>query len=319
MTKTRFAVVGLGNIAESFALSFQQEEAELYGCASRNFQKAQDFAEKFQLPKAYESYEDLLNDPLVDVVYVAVPNLQHFTYCQQALLAGKHVLCEKAITTNLTELTQLMTLAQKKNLILQEAMTIFNMPLYEVLTEKIKQSAFGKLKMVQAPFGSYKEADPKNRFFNPDLGGGALLDIGTYAVSFMMQFLSSPPQLLATKMIPFQTGVDEASISIFANEKQELATVSLSFQGKMPKVGIVTFENAYLTIPDYPRGEVCEITFNDGTKERLEIGNSQEALNYEVSNFLKVLKGKENTSLKKTKEVITLLDALATTWKKQIN
>lgn len=317
MKKIRFAMVGLGGIAESFALSFHQDEAELYGCASRNFKKAQDFAEKFNIPHPYENYEALLADETIAAVYVAVPNLQHFAYCKQALLAGKHVLCEKAITTNLAELTELMALAAEKHLIIQEAMTIFNMPLYDTLTEKIQQQAFGPLKMVQAPFGSYKDPDPTNRFFNPDLGGGALLDIGTYAVSFMMQFLTATPQLIATKMIPFETGVDEASVSIFANEKQELATVSLSFQGKMPKVGIVTFENAYLTIADYPRGEACEITFNDGRKERLEIGNSQSALNYEVTNFIKVLNGAENLSLKKTKAVITLLDAMATAWKKE--
>lgn len=314
--KFKIAMVGLGDMAESFAMYMTSDQVEIYGCASRNFQKAQAFAEKFSIPHAFESYEEMLNDQKIQGIYISVPNKQHFAYCKKALLAGKHVLCEKAITTNVAELTELITLAESKNLILQEAMTIFNMPLYEKLKEEIATGRFGKLKMIQAPFGSFKTPDPTNRFFDPAQGGGALLDIGTYAVSFLRYFLSGQPELTSSLMIPFKTGVDEQSVSVFQYE-DELAVAPLSFQGKMPKVGIVSFTEAYLTISDYPRGVTCHIHFNDGTTEEIVAGESSNALNYEVENFVKSVATKKNHSLSLSKDVISLLTAMSNTWEKQ--
>ncbi|WP_071131196.1 Gfo/Idh/MocA family protein [Enterococcus timonensis] len=313
MKKINFGIVGLGDIAESFALSFNQSEATLYGCASRTPEKSRAFAEKLAIPHAYDSYDELLQDPNIDAVYVSVPNLQHFSYCQKALVAGKHVLCEKAITVNLTELAALIALAEEKQLVLQEAMTIFNMPLYDKLAKLIANGDFGRLKMIQAPFGSFKEPIASNRFFNPDLGGGALLDIGTYAVSFLRKFMTNQPKIIATTMEPFSTGVDEQSVTIFQNGP-EMGTVNLTFQAKMPKVGIVSFEQAYIQIPDYPRADHCEIFYNDGTTEIIEVGASSEALNYEVTNFLKVIAGASNASLDLTQDVIALLDEMQQRW-----
>lgn len=212
----------------------------------------------------------MLNDQEIDIIYIAVPNRQHSQHIMEALAANKHVLCEKAITMNKKELTEAMKLAEEKNLVLAEAMTIFNMPLYQQLRSLIDTNKLGALKMIQAPFSDYKDPDPTNRFFNPELAGGALLDIGTYAVSFARFFLSSQPEVIASTMVPFETGVDEQSVTILRNKENELATISLTFQAKMPKVGIVAFEEGYITITDYPRADRAEIIFNDGTKEWIE-------------------------------------------------
>lgn len=317
MKKFTFGIVGLGGIAKSFATYFQQEEAVIGACASRSLAKAQAFAQEFNIPQAYGTYDEMLADPTLDAIYIGVPNLQHFDYCQKALTAGKHVLCEKAITMNPHELAKLVALADEKNLILQEAMTIFNMPLYQTLKEQIQAGKFGKLKMIQAPFGSYKEPDPENRFFNPALGGGALLDIGTYAVSFARYFLSSQPELVASTMLPFATGVDEQSMSLFRNEEDEMAAVLLTFQAKMPKVGTLALEKAYITIPEYPRSDTTHIFYHDGTTETLQVGDSRQAMNYEISNFITAVKTGKNHSLTLTQDVIALLGAMQTAWHKK--
>ena len=317
MKKYQWGIIGLGNIAHEFAEHFDQETSELAAVASRTIDKAEAFAQRYHIPKAYGSYQEMLNDQEIDIIYIAVPNRQHSQHIMEALAANKHVLCEKAITMNKKELTEAMKLAEEKNLVLAEAMTIFNMPLYQQLRSLIDTNKLGALKMIQAPFGSYKDPDPTNRFFNPELAGGALLDIGTYAVSFARFFLSSQPEVIASTMVPFETGVDEQSVTILRNKENELATISLTFQAKMPKVGIVAFEEGYITITDYPRADRAEIIFNDGTKEWIESGSTAQAMNYEIENMVKTIKGElPNRSLFLTHDVIEILDGMQTLWQK---
>ncbi|EMF0438859.1 Gfo/Idh/MocA family protein [Enterococcus hirae] len=317
MKKYQWGIIGLGNIAHEFAEHFDQETSELAAVASRTIDKAEAFAQRYHIPKAYGSYQEMLNDQEIDIIYIAVPNRQHSLHIMEALAANKHVLCEKAITMNKKELTEAMKLAEEKNLVLAEAMTIFNMPLYQQLRSLIDTNKLGALKMIQAPFGSYKDPDPTNRFFNPELAGGALLDIGTYAVSFARFFLSSQPEVIASTMVPFETGVDEQSVTILRNKENELATISLTFQAKMPKVGIVAFEEGYITITDYPRADRAEIIFNDGTKEWIESGSTAQAMNYEIENMVKTIKGElPNRSLFLTHDVIEILDGMQKLWQK---
>lgn len=317
MKKYQWGIIGLGNIAHEFAEHFDQETSELAAVASRTIDKAEAFAQRYHIPKAYGSYQEMLNDQEIDIIYIAVPNRQHSQHIMEALVANKHVLCEKAITMNKKELTEAMKLAEEKNLVLAEAMTIFNMPLYQQLRSLIDTNKLGALKMIQAPFGSYKDLDPTNRFFNPELAGGALLDIGTYAVSFARFFLSSQPEVIASTMVPFETGVDEQSVTILRNKENELATISLTFQAKMPKVGIVAFEEGYITITDYPRADRAEIIFNDGTKEWIESGSTAQAMNYEIENMVKTIKGElPNRSLFLTHDVIEILDGMQKLWQK---
>lgn len=317
MKKYQWGIIGLGNIAHEFAEHFDQETSELAAVASRTIDKAEAFAQRYHIPKAYGSYQEMLNDQEIDIIYIAVPNRQHSQHIMEALAANKHVLCEKAITMNKKELTEAMKLAEEKNLVLAEAMTIFNMPLYQQLRSLIDTNKLGALKMIQAPFGSYKDPDPTNRFFNPELAGGALLDIGTYAVSFARFFLSSQPEVIASTMVPFETGVDEQSVTILRNKENELATISLTFQAKMPKVGIVAFEEGYITITDSPRADRAEIIFNDGTKEWIESGSTAQAMNYEIENMVKTIKGElPNRSLFLTHDVIEILDGMQKLWQK---
>ncbi|MEQ7315664.1 MULTISPECIES: Gfo/Idh/MocA family protein [Enterococcus] len=317
MKKYQWGIIGLGNIAHEFAEHFDQETSELAAVASRTIDKAEAFVQRYHIPKAYGSYQEMLNDQEIDIIYIAVPNRQHSQHIMEALAANKHVLCEKAITMNKKELTEAMKLAEEKNLVLAEAMTIFNMPLYQQLRSLIDTNKLGALKMIQAPFGSYKDPDPTNRFFNPELAGGALLDIGTYAVSFARFFLSSQPEVIASTMVPFETGVDEQSVTILRNKENELATISLTFQAKMPKVGIVAFEEGYITITDYPRADRAEIIFNDGTKEWIESGSTAQAMNYEIENMVKTIKGElPNRSLFLTHDVIEILDGMQKLWQK---
>lgn len=315
MTKIKWGIIGLGSIAHHFASTFHSEQAELVAVASRTTQKAFEFAQTYAVPKAYGSYEQLAFDPDIDIVYLATPNNLHKENMLMLLKAGKHVLCEKAITLTKKELDDVLELASKKDLIVAEAMTIYHMPLMNTIKEKIASGEYGELKMVHALFGSLKEADPSNRFFNPELGGGALFDIGVYALAFARYFLSSHPTQRQTMGTLFHTGVDEKSSILLQNEQGELSTVSISFRSKMPKQGLIICENAYITIDDYPRADKATITYSDGRIETIEVGDTNQALNYEVENLSRTLLTGENfTSIQLTKDVVDLMDWAAKEW-----
>lgn len=316
MNTIKWGIVGLGGIAHSFASAFQSEHAELVGVASRTLQKAYDFSKQYSIPKAYGSYEQLAYDPEIDIVYLATPNSYHKDNMMMILKAGKHVLCEKAITMTKAELDEVLSYAKEKNLIVAEAMTIYHMPLMQAVKKRVDAGEFGQLKMVHAYFGSLKEADPTNRFFNPELGGGALLDIGVYALSFVRFFLSSQPHIRQTVGLLYETGVDEMSSFQLLNEQDELATVTISFRAKLPKQGIIACEDAYITIMNYPRADQALITYADGRTETIESGETAQALNYEVDHLSEsLLTGQHLTAMDLTKDVNELMDWAAKEWK----
>lgn len=314
--KVKWGIIGLGNIAHEFASVFKADQAELVAVGSRSLKKARSFAELYDIPKAYGSYEDLYANNDIDVIYLATPNSYHAKNMVDILQAGKHVLCEKAITMNKAELDQVLALATKKDLIVAEAMTIYHMPLFKEIKNRIQSNEFGSLKLASAYFGSLKEADSANRFFNPSLGGGALLDIGVYALSFVQYFLDAQPSELSTLVQLYETGVDEVSTISYSTEEGTLGNVVLSFRGKLPKQGVIVCENAYITINNYPRADQALITYPDGSTETIEVGDEKQALRYEMENMSEmILSGIDLSELKNTIAVNSLMDQAASKWK----
>ena len=282
MKKLNWAILGPGLIATEFAQALLNVHGEIYAVGSRTLEKAEAFAKKYQVQKAYGSYDELLADSNVDVVYISTPHCNHYEYIMKSLHQNKHVLCEKAITVSSSELKEITELAATKNLVVSEAMTIYHMPLYEKLKQVVQTGKLGTLKMVNVSFGSCKEYDVTNRFFSPDLAGGALLDIGTYALSFARFFLSAQPHEVLTTVKKFETGVDEQSGIILKNDADEMAVVTLTMRAKMPKRGVVAGDLGFITVDNFPRATRAMITYLDGTTEVVEAGVEAQALEYEI-------------------------------------
>lgn len=282
MKKLNWAILGPGLIATEFAQALLNVHREIYAVGSRTLEKAEAFAKKYQVQKAYGSYDELLADSNVDVVYISTPHCNHYEYIMKSLHQNKHVLCEKAITVSSSELKEITELAATKNLVVSEAMTIYHMPLYEKLKQVVQTGKLGTLKMVNVSFGSCKEYDVRNRFFSPDLAGGALLDIGTYALSFARFFLSAQPHEVLTTVKKFETGVDEQSGIILKNDADEMAVVTLTMRAKMPKRGVVAGDLGFITVDNFPRATRAMITYLDGTTEVVEAGVEAKALEYEI-------------------------------------
>ena len=286
MKPLNWATLGCGVIANELAVALAKQGRHLYSVANRTHEKAVAFAEKYQISKVYDHMTDVFTDPDVDIIYISTPHNTHIPYLRQALENGKHVLCEKSITLNSAELDEAITLAEKNHVILAEAMTIFHMPIYRRLAEIVDSGSLGPLRLIQVNFGSYKEYDMNNRFFNRNLAGGAMLDIGVYALSLIRWFFSETADQVLSQVKYAPTGVDEQAGILLMNPAGEMATVTLSLHAKQPKRATIAFDKGYIEIFEYPRAMEATITYTeDGHKEVIQEGNTADALYYEVSDM----------------------------------
>ena len=313
-----WGIVGSGWIAHDMANALIQEGVGIYGVASGHYSSAIRFSKEFSIEHVYENYQSMFEDENIDIVYIATPHNSHYEIMKNALLHNKHVFCEKAITLNSKELDECVKIAKERHLVISDGVTLFHMPLFKKLKKMISSNSLGPVKMVQVNFGSFKEYDVNNRFFNPNLAGGALLDIGVYAVSFARWFMASKPNTVLTTMTPFETGVDESSGILLQNKEMEIATISLTMRAKQPKRGLVACENGYIEIYNFPRADKATITYtSDGHTQEITCGESGLALNYEIRDmeeYVSNLNGQ--TNLQCIQDVMDVLTSVQESWKR---
>ena len=312
----RWASLGCGVIGHQLAQALASLGGGLYAVGNRTQSKAQAFAAQYGILKVYERMEDVFTDPNVDIIYISTPHNTHINYLLPALAAGKHVLCEKSITLNSEELMRAVEAARTHDVVLAEAMTIYHMPIYRRLREIMASGSLGPLRMIQMNFGSFKEYDSKNRFFNRSLAGGAMLDIGVYALSFVRYFLTSQPTEVLSQVKYAPTGVDEQASILLKNAEEEMAAITLSLHAKQPKRGTIAFENGYVEMFEYPRGERAVITWTaDGRREEIAAGSTADALKYEVLDMEAAVAGeRDDMHLDYTVDVMELMTQIRRSW-----
>lgn len=316
MSNYCWAVLGCGVIANQLAQAMESRGQKLYAIANRTYSKAIAFAEQYGVQRVYENIDQLFEDENVDIVFISTPHNTHMEFIRKALNAGKHVLCEKSVTLNSAELQEAIDLAAQEHVILAEAMTIYHMPIYKKLKEIIKSGRLGSVKLIQMNFGSYKEYDMNNRFFNRNLAGGAMLDIGVYALSFVRWFMTSKPDEILSQVKYAPTGVDEQAGILLKNKEEEMATVILSLHAKQPKRGTISFEKGYVEIYEYPRGDEAVITYVENNQtETVKAGDTRDALSYEVEDMEAAVDGKTDLMcLEYTKDVMDIMTQIRNTW-----
>ncbi len=316
MEKLNWGIIGTGWIAHDMAAVLKAVNGEVYAVCGTSMEKAVAFQKEYDVCVAYGSAEDMLADKKLDIVYIATPHNSHYEWMLASLKAGKHIFCEKAITVNSRQLEECAAIAREKGLVICDGTTLFHMPLYKKLAQMIQDGAIGKVKMVQVNFGSCKEYDVTNRFFSKELAGGALLDIGVYALSFARFFMKSRPDAVLTTANFFETGVDETSGILLKNQDGEMAVIALTMRAKQPKRGIVAGEEGFIEIDNYPRAHKATITYTkDGRTEVIEEGNTENALLYEVQDmeeYVRTQGGKENLML--VRDVMQTMTAVRSQW-----
>lgn len=210
----KWGIIGLGTIAHQFAKELQLVQgAELVAVASRNKDKATAFAEIYHCKKAYDSYEAIMNDATIDILYIATPHDSHAELSIKALEKNKHVLCEKPIALHYQDAEKMIAASKKYNKFFMEAFwTRFN-PSFRAAFAKIKQGEIGEIRYINADFAFCANENQKNRLFDLKLGGGSLMDIGVYPLFLAYTILGVPESILATSNF-HSSGVDSQTAMI---------------------------------------------------------------------------------------------------------
>ncbi|MEV4995204.1 Gfo/Idh/MocA family protein [Streptomyces niveus] len=246
---TRWGVLATGGIAATFTGDVQaMAGAEVVAVASRSESSAKAFADRFGIPRAYGDWAGLVADPDVDIVYVATPHSAHRAAAGLALEAGKPVLCEKAFTLNAREAGELVALAGERGLFLMEAMWMYCSPVVRRMTELIADGAIGEVRTVQADFGLQGPFAPEHRLRDPALGGGALLDLGVYPVSFAQLILGEPDRVQADALLSPE-GVDLNTGMLLGWDSGATALLSCSVTARTASTATVTGTAGRIELP----------------------------------------------------------------------
>ena len=311
-----WAVLGCGVIANQMAEALQKQGKKIYAVGNRTHDKAVAFAEKYDISKVYDDFHDMFTDPDVDVIYITTPHNTHIEFMKEAIKNDKHLLVEKSITLNSDELQEAMDLAREHHVLIGEAQTIYHMPIYKELKKIIDSGRLGNVSLITMNFGSFKDYNMKNRFFNRNLAGGAMLDIGVYALSFIRWFMDSKPTKLLSQMIPAPTGVDEKDSLLLMNDKGQMAAVMLSMHSKQPKRGMISCEKGYIEVMEYPRAWEATITDAEtGKKEVIRAGENADALAYELADMEAAIKGEPSVlHIDYTVDVMDLMTQFRKSW-----
>ena len=249
MRKTyNWAILGCGHIAHKFSQDLKLlPNANLYAAASRNLSRAEHFVSEYGFEKAYGSYKEMVNDPKVDVVYIATPHSHHHEHSLLCLKHKKAVLCEKAFALNKNEASEMIDAAKKNNTFLMEAFWTMFQPSFQSAMEILQSGELGKLNTVRSDFAFNGPFDPQKRLYNPRLGGGSLLDIGIYPVFAALTALGKPG-VIKTFADFSSTGTEESISMIFKYQNGEMANLTSSFASFSPVQTEYWCEKGYLVL-----------------------------------------------------------------------
>jgi predicted dehydrogenase len=287
--RTRWGILATGGIAAKFADDLKLlPQAELAAVGSRRLESAQEFAQEHGFARAHGSWVDLATDPDVDVIYVATPHPAHHEAAKLCLEAGKPVLCEKPFTLDLATTQDLVDTARARGLFLMEAMWMRTNPAIRRIVDIARSGAIGDIVSVTADFGFPAPADPAHRLRNKELGGGALLDLGVYPVTFAQLFLGDPTTIRAVATLS-DSGVDETTAMVFGYPAATVAYLACSIAGDHRNSATIAGTRGRIELP---RGfhHPSRFTLCHGEDaETVEISLRGNGLGYEAEEVMRCL------------------------------
>lgn len=247
--KYNWGILGPGRIAAKFASDLALlPNANLYAVGSRSLEKAQNFAKDYHFEKAYGSYQELISDDDLDIVYISTTHNGHYEHSILALENGIAVLCEKPLAINANQVTEMIETAEKNQTFLMEALWTLFLPHLIKVQEIIEEGHIGDVQSVRADFGFKAAFDPEHRLFNPKLGGGALLDIGIYPLLLAQTILGVPDKISATALLG-DAQVDEDIGVTLTYKDQKIAHLHSSLRSRTPIDAHIYGTNGYIYLP----------------------------------------------------------------------
>ena len=290
MKMYRWGILGAGRIADKFceALNFTQG-AEVYAIASRNANNAQAFASKHKATKSYTNYLDLVNDPNIDIVYIATPHAFHFQHTMLCLQHNKPVLCEKPMSLTTIQSEEMIAFATKQQLFLMEGLWTRFMSFTEKILSLIADDSIGTVKHIQADFGFAVPFDADSRMYNKALGGGSILDIGIYPIFLATLILGIPTKVQAI-VTPTFTGVDEtAAMQLqYANGASAQLLSTIAYNTPITATIIGTKGRINIQNPWFKATDITLI-LNDGTSEHFFMPHQCNGFEYEIAHAMQCL------------------------------
>jgi predicted dehydrogenase len=292
MHKTiNWGIIGLGNIAHKFATDLLTiEDAKIYAVASRNQEKANEFASKYNATKAYSSYEALAKDPHIDAVYIATPHTLHKENTILCLDHGIAVLCEKPFAMDSDEVNEMIAKAKDKNVLLMEALWTYFLPHYRYVLKALEDRIYGDVLKLEADFGFYRSFDNSSRLFNKSLGGGSLLDIGIYPIFASLSALGIPKHIKANATY-FENGADSSCDMVFEYEKNVKAILKSTLIEDTPTEAIFYCKKGIIKINhQFHNPSTISLIPNEGEAETIDFNNKTIGYNYEAIHFNELLR-----------------------------
>jgi len=315
----KWGILGTGKIAKRFMqAAFYVPDAQVVAVGSREQHTADQFGAQYGIPKRYGSYDALLHDPEVEIVYVATPHTLHAENTLAALQAGKHVLCEKPFTINAQQAEQVIRAARASGKFVMEGMWTRCFPVVREIVRRIQAGELGEVRYLQADFGFRPEFNPASRLFAPELGGGALLDVGVYPVALAFLVLGAPKQVVSHATLG-ATGVDELCSMLFLYDNGAQAVLSASLQVEMPKQANICGTLARIQLPaPWWKPSEAYLVRNDGATEHLLYPYEGDGLQFEIRHVHDCLRQGLTESqwmpLDETLAIMHTLDALRAQW-----
>ena len=260
----KLGILGAGNIAVQMAKTVAgMKDVENYAVAARSLERAQAFADKNGVSKAYGSYEEMLADPEVDLVYIATPHSHHYLHGKMCLEAGKNVLCEKSFTVNAEQARKLFALAKEKNLLITEAIWPRYMPSRKMIDDIIASGVIGEVTSLTANL-SYAISEVE-RIRKPELAGGALLDVGVYPINFASMVLGDQVKDVQATAI-FRDGVDILDTIVLVFEGDRMATLQCGAREISDRMGGIFGTKGYIQVQNINNPEKITV-FDEGHRE----------------------------------------------------
>lgn len=268
--KIRWGIVGAGRIARQFCRDIRHtSNATVSAVAARDINRAIDFADEFQIDKAFGSYDEIYTSDSVDAIYIATPHNHHFAQARDSLLAGKHVLVEKPFTVSTQECETLMELAKEKGLFLMEAMWTYFLPAVKRAKAWIDEGKIGDVVRVTADFGYPIPYSPDAREYDARLSGGCLLEMGIYPLAFSYLIFGKLPDSQEIQFEKAPNGV-ENDVAILARYDNRSALMATSYRGKLPNIAYVVGTKGWISIPDFWRSKSASLHVLEDTVETFD-------------------------------------------------
>ena len=312
-------IIGAGSIAKLMAATINGiDGARLYAIGSRSIEKAVGFAKEFGALKAYGSYEELVSDENIDLVYIATPHSHHYEHIKLCIEHGKNVLCEKAFTVNHRQAEEVFSMAHKKGVYLAEAIWTRYMPSRKIIDELITSGIIGEIKTVSCNL-SYP-ISKKERIIRPELAGGALLDIGVYGINFIVMHLGKDFFATESSVMMTDSGVDAQESITFKFRDGKMAVTTHSIYGRSDRRGVFYGEKGYITVDNINNPKSIDVfDCSDVPVKHLDVPEQITGYEYEVLESLEMIRqGKtesESMPADETIYIMKIMDDIRSRWR----